>query len=91
MPGNQLVRHGQAQTDDVGLKRTWRYACLEENINPAAPSRLPLLFWALAQIPRYETWPGFTNACEATKRTAFAMSRALFIGISTWPSNHEDP
>jgi len=35
---------GRGQTDDVGLKRTWRYACLEENINPQAPSRLPLLF-----------------------------------------------
>jgi len=38
------VKLGRGQTDDVGLKRTWRYACLEENINPRAPSRLPLLF-----------------------------------------------
>lgn len=35
---------GQGQSDDAGLRRTWRYACLEENINPKAPSRLPLLF-----------------------------------------------
>ena len=27
-----------------GLRRVWRQACLEENINPAQPSRLPLLF-----------------------------------------------
>jgi hypothetical protein len=26
------------------LRRTWRLACLEENINPNAPTRLPLLF-----------------------------------------------
>jgi hypothetical protein len=28
----------------AGLLRTWRLACLEENINPARPTRLPLLF-----------------------------------------------
>ena len=38
------VKLGRGQTDDIGLKRTWRYACLEENINPRASSRLPLLF-----------------------------------------------
>lgn len=38
------VALGRGQNDDMGLKRTWRYACLEENINPKAPSRLPLLF-----------------------------------------------
>jgi hypothetical protein len=26
------------------MRRTWRYACLEENINPEHPTRLPLLF-----------------------------------------------
>ena len=29
---------------DAGMRRTWRYACLEENINPRQPTRLPLLF-----------------------------------------------
>jgi hypothetical protein len=38
------VALGRGESDDVGLKRTWRYACLEENINPQSPSRLPLLF-----------------------------------------------
>jgi hypothetical protein len=38
------VELGRGQNDDIGLKRTWRYACLEESINPKAPSRLPLLF-----------------------------------------------
>lgn len=32
------------QKSDNGLRRVWRLACLEENINPAQPSRLPLLF-----------------------------------------------
>lgn len=26
------------------MQLTWRYACLEENINPANPTRMPLLF-----------------------------------------------
>lgn len=38
------VELGKGQTDDIGLKRTWRHACVEENINPKAPARLPLLF-----------------------------------------------
>jgi hypothetical protein len=38
------VTLGRGQGDDVGLKRAWRHACLEENINPQAPGRLPLLF-----------------------------------------------
>ena len=29
---------------DEALQRTWRLACLEENINPRAATRLPLLF-----------------------------------------------
>ncbi|WP_157201523.1 hypothetical protein [Massilia sp. Root418] len=35
---------GTARQDNGGLKRCWHFACLEENINPAKPSRLPLLF-----------------------------------------------
>jgi hypothetical protein len=31
-------------SQDAGMRRTWRYACLEENINPEHPTRLPLLF-----------------------------------------------
>ena len=30
--------------DDEGLRRCWRQACREENINPQRPARLPLLF-----------------------------------------------
>ena len=29
---------------NVGLRRCWWHACREENINPAKPTRLPLLF-----------------------------------------------
>lgn len=30
--------------DNTGLRRTWWYACREENINPRNATRLPLLF-----------------------------------------------
>ncbi len=29
---------------NAGIRRTWHFACHEENINPLKPSRLPLLF-----------------------------------------------
>lgn len=29
---------------NAGLRRTWRYACIDENIDPRNPVRLPLLF-----------------------------------------------
>jgi hypothetical protein len=38
------VRLGTQRADNEGLRRLWWYACLEENINPRKPTRLPLLF-----------------------------------------------
>ena len=35
---------GGAAAGNVGLRRCWWHACREENINPRAPTRLPLLF-----------------------------------------------
>ncbi|MDG5978301.1 hypothetical protein H010_23830 [Hydrogenophaga taeniospiralis CCUG 15921] len=35
---------GRAQRGNAGLRRCWWYVCKEENINPRAASRLPLLF-----------------------------------------------
>jgi hypothetical protein len=35
---------GARHRDNEGLRRTWWFACLEENINPRQPTRLPLLF-----------------------------------------------
>jgi hypothetical protein len=29
---------------NAGIRRCWRYVCMEENINPHKPTRLPLLF-----------------------------------------------
>ena len=35
---------GMGSKEDQGLRRTWRFACREENIDPNKPTRLPLLF-----------------------------------------------
>jgi len=35
---------GPDRRGNAGLRRTWWHACLEENINPRRPTRLPLLF-----------------------------------------------
>lgn len=35
---------GTARQHNEGLRRTWWYTCIEENINPRSPTRLPLLF-----------------------------------------------
>jgi hypothetical protein len=35
---------GADRQNNAGLRRTWWYACLEENINPRKHTRLPLLF-----------------------------------------------
>lgn len=50
---------GQHQRSNDGLRRTWWYACLEENINPRRATRLPLLFaldgkWNITDGFRYE-------------------------------------
>lgn len=35
---------GKGQQGNQGIRRCWHFACHEENINPAKPTRLPLLF-----------------------------------------------
>lgn len=50
---------GTSQRNNDGLRRTWWFACLEENINPRRATRLPLLFaldgkWNIADGFRYE-------------------------------------
>lgn len=51
---------GPNQSNNDGLRRTWRFACLEENINPMRATRLPLLFaldakWNISNGFRYES------------------------------------
>lgn len=46
-----------------GLRRCWWYVCKEENINPRAPTRLPLLFALDAKLKIAD---GFTYAADCS-------------------------
>jgi hypothetical protein len=52
--------------NNTGLRRIWWYACLDENINPRQPTRLPLLFALDAKL---KVGDGFiyTPNCEALR------------------------
>jgi len=54
--------------NNIGLRRCWWYACLEENINPRKHTRLPLLFALDAKLNIAD---GFTYApnCEALRKS----------------------
>lgn len=59
---------GPNRQDNEGLRRTWWYSCLEDNINPRKPTRMPLLFAldAKLKVPN-----GFVYApdCEALRKS----------------------
>ena len=44
LPHASSVALGSDRLDNAGLRRTWRYTCIDENIDPLNPLRLPLLF-----------------------------------------------
>ena len=44
MHSTPAVALGADRYDNAGLARAWRYTCVEENIDPRNPVRLPLLF-----------------------------------------------
>jgi hypothetical protein len=58
---------GPDKQTNEGLRRTWWWACRDENINPAKPSRLPLLF---ALDSKLNISNGFVYApdCNALRR-----------------------
>ncbi len=43
-PAVALSHERHQRQHNIGLRRVWWYTCKEENINPRAPTRLPLLF-----------------------------------------------
>ena len=61
------VALGPDRRDNAGLRRAWWYACLEENINPRKPTRLPLLFALDAKL---EIVGGFRYApdCDVLRK-----------------------
>jgi hypothetical protein len=53
--------------NNTGLRRAWWYACLEDNINPRTPTRLPLLF-ALDEKLKIEGGFRYVADCSGFKR-----------------------
>lgn len=53
--------------NNTGLRRAWWFACLEDNINPRTPSRLPLLF-ALDEKLKIEGGFRYAADCSGFKR-----------------------
>jgi hypothetical protein len=53
--------------NNTGLRRVWWHACLEENINPRTPTRLPLLF-ALDEKLKVEGGFRYVPDCSGVRR-----------------------
>lgn len=71
---------GADRQDNTGLRRTWWYSCLEENINPRKATRLPLLF-SLDQKLNINNGFHYTLDCSGTKRAAGQNSGgAIYCG-----------
>lgn len=61
------VALGADRQNNSGLRRAWWYCCLEENINPKAATRLPLLF-SLDEKLNIENGFHYTVDCKGVKR-----------------------
>jgi hypothetical protein len=70
---------GSNRLSNAGLRRCWWYACREENINPRAPTRLPLLFALDAKL---NVPGGFRYApdCDFLRRQAGANQGTIYCG-----------
>lgn len=70
---------GRAQQGNAGLRRCWWYACKEENINPRAATRLPLLF---ALDSKLGIAGGFRYVpdCQSVRRAGGDGSGAAYCG-----------
>lgn len=55
---------GDDKKNNSGLRRTWWYTCKDENIDPRAPTRLPLLFALDAKLGIKD---GFVYAPDCSK------------------------
>lgn len=59
---------GSTKVSNAGLRRVWWHSCLEENINPRAPTRLPLLF-AIDGKLKIEDGFFYAADCKRLQRT----------------------
>lgn len=58
---------GADRQNNTGLRRTWWYCCLEENINPKKATRLPLLF-SLDKKLNISNGFSYVLDCQGVKR-----------------------
>lgn len=58
------------RSNNEALRRTWWHSCLEENINPKAPNRLPLLFALDAKL-NIEGGFRYATDCSALAKQGF--------------------
>jgi hypothetical protein len=71
---------GPKRQDNAGLRRVWWHCCIEDNINPRKPSRLPLLFAIDAKLA---IAGGFVYAadCDGIRRAGEAAAvGAVYCG-----------
>jgi hypothetical protein len=64
---------------NAGLRRCWRHVCLEENINPRKPSRLPLLF-ALDKKLLIANGFHYVAECSGVSREGESGSTTVYCG-----------
>lgn len=70
---------GKGQQGNAGIRRCWHFACHEENINPARPTRLPLLF-ALDGKLNIANGFVYTADCSGFKRQDDSGAGVVYCG-----------
>jgi hypothetical protein len=64
--------------NNTGIRRTWRYACKDENINARAPERIPLLF-ALDSKLKIPNGFRYIANCDGVRRAGVAEGSSQSI------------
>lgn len=70
---------GSARDSNAGLRRCWWFACLEENINPRKPTRLPLLFALDAKLKIADGFRYAVNCSGLTEQNE-SGARVIYCG-----------
>jgi hypothetical protein len=69
----------KGQRGNAGIRRCWRYVCMEENINPHKPTRLPLLF-ALDSKLNIAGGFHYVADCQGARRQGVNDGGATYCG-----------
>jgi hypothetical protein len=69
---------GGERKSNAGLRRCWWHVCIEENINPKAPTRLPLLF-ALDTKLNVPNGFHYVPDCAGVRRTGDASAQGAVV------------